>query len=89
MTPRVSVGITAPRHLVVLVGLPIIPIVQAKATLPRFGHGQIVLPAQRVWELLRGGQASSAEATRPIAPCPQFAERLRDRAWPRGTSARG
>jgi hypothetical protein len=24
--------------------LPIIPIVQAKATLPRFGHTQIVLP---------------------------------------------
>jgi hypothetical protein len=42
----------APTHLVVPVGfriLPIFPIGQAKATLPRFGHVQ-VLRAQRVWE---------------------------------------
>jgi hypothetical protein len=41
-TPSFSVSITAQTHWVVLVSLgvlPIIPIVQAKATLPRFGHG--------------------------------------------------
>ena len=31
---------------------PILPIVQAKAALPWFGHAQIVLPAQWVWEVL-------------------------------------
>ena len=47
-TRSFSIGVTAQTHLVVLMGfrvLPIIPIVQAKATLPRFGHTQSVLPA--------------------------------------------
>ena len=34
--------------LVSLGVLPIIPIVQAEATLPRFGHAQIVLPAETI-----------------------------------------
>ena len=40
------VGVTAQAHLVVLMGFrvfPIIPIVQPKATPPRFGHAHIVL----------------------------------------------
>jgi hypothetical protein len=49
-TPSISVGVTAQAHLVVLMGfgvLPIIPIVQAKAAHPWFGHAQIVLSALR------------------------------------------
>src|SRR4029453_3892938 len=55
-TPSISVGVTAQTHLVWLGGfrvLPIVPIGQAKTALPRFGHAQIVLPAQRVWEMSR------------------------------------
>jgi hypothetical protein len=44
-----SVSITVPTHLEDRVGfrvLLILPIVQAKAALPRFGHAHIMLPAQ-------------------------------------------
>jgi hypothetical protein len=53
--PSLSVSTTAQTYLEVRVGfwvLLILPIVQAKAALPRFGHGQIVLPAQRIWEVI-------------------------------------
>jgi hypothetical protein len=46
-----SVSVTEQTHLEVPVSfwvLPIIPIVQTKTALPRFGHAQIGLPAQRV-----------------------------------------
>jgi hypothetical protein len=52
-TPSFSVRATAQTHFLVPMGLqtlPIIPIVEAKSTLPRLGHAQIVLPAQTVWE---------------------------------------
>ena len=52
--PFLSVSITAPTDLMVRVGFqvfPILPIVEAKTALPRFGHAQIVLPAQRAWEV--------------------------------------
>ena len=45
-TRSFSIGVTAQTHLVPLMGFrvfPIIPIVQPKATLPRFGHAHIVL----------------------------------------------
>jgi hypothetical protein len=40
--------------------LSIIPIVQAKAALPRFGHAHIVLPAQRIWEVVADGRTKSS-----------------------------
>jgi hypothetical protein len=49
-TPSFSVRVAAQTHFVVLMGLripPIIPIVEAKSTLPRLGHAQIVLPLRR------------------------------------------
>ena len=52
--PLLSVSVTAQTYLVLLVGfrvLPIFPIVEAKKALPGFGHAEIVLPAQWVWEV--------------------------------------
>lgn len=49
-----SICITAQTHLVVLMGfrvLPIIPVVQPKTALPRFGHAQIVLTGVRKGEV--------------------------------------
>jgi hypothetical protein len=76
-TPSFSVRITAQTHLVVLMGLrilPIIPTVEAKSTLPRLGHAQIVLPAKAVWEDWRaidGTARTSATHHGPplIQPC--------------------
>ena len=48
--PSLSVSTTAQTHLEVRVGfrvLLILPIVQEQATLPRFGHAHILLPALR------------------------------------------
>ena len=53
--PSLSVSTTAQTHLEVRVGfrvLLILPIVQEQATLPRFGHAHIVLPALRIWEVV-------------------------------------
>jgi hypothetical protein len=54
-TASFPIRITAQTDFVVLMGfrvLPIIPIVQAKPAFPRFGHAQIVHPAERLWKVL-------------------------------------
>jgi ATP-dependent protease HslVU (ClpYQ) peptidase subunit len=53
----------ATRSLIALMSLrvlPIILIVQTQTAFPRFGHAQIVLPAQRFWEAGSGRPAMSA-----------------------------
>ena len=53
--PAIAVGPALPTHLVVLTGLGVgtsLPVMQPEATSPRFGHAQIVLTAQRIWEVV-------------------------------------
>ena len=70
-TSFLSICITAQAHLVMLMVLqvlPIIPIVQPKATLPRFGHAQIVLTAQA---LPQGCWQPLASPSRPARGPPE------------------
>jgi hypothetical protein len=71
LPPRVSFSTTtAPAHFELIKGfrvLPDFPIVQAKAALPRFGHAQIVLPAQRVWKVAEWQIAFTSRGL----PCPR------------------
>jgi hypothetical protein len=63
----VAVGIAAEAHLVTASGLwvlAVVPIMETKTALPRFGHAQIVLPAQWVWSMGLGSSLVRARARR-------------------------